>query len=380
MPTAMNGTDKEGNLVYPYIHIPVENLFMPVLAGVNYINRYKYEGRRPSRYLRTIARHFLPITPTSGFPPIADAIVKMSLGDDIWFDKKLYEDETVAMWAQYYDEHDRRQTPPLYVELGRTIYEITGNPNLLSPARMQGVVDSYVADHPISKAWNEYIQTKITGTPKFHQRRSAWDMLKSQPFLGKLLRVGRTSVNAFSDLEDIRTSTSTQRKLANDQLDKLVIKIRDERVPVDTALKFLADNPNTPPDEINRLKKRFGATLKYNEIAKGWTEETRRGIPGLSWWQSVATMLPADRAAAYYSWWSRVGSGKRKQLKRIAMAMPGFYGRTFGFHLHELQSYHGKDLPPKGRDWGVIDFYKEDNIDWNTREVPDPEYLGDLPY
>lgn len=347
LPSRYAGTSADGDIVHPYIHIKVDNLFMPAIGYTNLLMRKAVEGRDPNNMSLSILRATIPISPSGSIPPTLDAIYKYLGNADLWFGRSVSDYYgKVEPYAEYTPETGRHPTEPFYVEAARWLHNM--NPSLnISPDRSQAVVDTFLADHPFSSAWGHQYTNPWRDVPDYDMRASTAEKIASLPGVNRILKIGRHGANLFKDLEEFRLREPSAEKLLNDQLDAVVSKggtVED--------IKSFISSDQVPINEKERLANRAVSEIM---VRKAINSTNMKFMPTVQWWRTAGQSVRGkDRADAFYKYWVMLpDSAYRENMLNLALKLTDssvgfkFANEEFIQEFMRLRREQGDELPDK---------------------------------
>lgn len=354
--------DKNGNPIHPYLHIPIDNLYMPVVGGMNWIMRHATTGQKPSQPVADLIKNAVPISPTGSIPPTIDAMVKLYGNLDMWTGKEVFPGaDRIADYAEFFPEHDRRATDRFYVWWGSALGEsgLVRDSALLeptsSPERVKSVVNTFIAGNPVDRLWSEQLEPLLFGPTEFQQNRSGVEAFAAQPFITRLVKFTHPDINAFRSARGPSDEFNAVKKLNTDKMDAWAEKIARGEMQLQTAETFIRDSAGIPKDEKKRMAARLKAGIVFQRVSKSIPRKDRIGMPSPVFFLSMAERTdPRDRALIYYEEWVRKGPEQRAAMERIARTMSTrglgarFFDRNdvFRRELERLKRVHGTEPQP----------------------------------
>jgi hypothetical protein len=350
----------DGVIMYPRIYIKTENIFMAPIGMVNMAMRRIYEDREPDGMAVSILGHLSPVTPTGLLPPTMDAALKLIGNHDFWFNKDVWTGaENIEPWAEYHAMHRKNATPTIYRWMGQFMTESIGideQASLASPERLRAVVDTFMADHPISNLGGQVAERLLWGeTPDATRWQSMDEFWARQPGIRRVLRFDNPSRNMFQDMQRLRDDKPTERKIINDNADNIAARIIQGEMNQEQFGRFLLDS--VEPEERERVAVRIITSVKIGDILNNIPPSKRNGIPPRDWWIASGSTHGEDRARIFNQQVRNMETpGKRSQMKRIARQLTSAKVKVKYMNpdfMRELQRLEGEQDDVYGYGYGA---------------------------
>lgn len=360
----MRSTTPDGDIVYPYVHIPIDNLLMPFVGSANWLMRYNITGEIPSRPIRDMLTN---ITPGGGVPsiPTLDALTKLFSNYDTWKSSQVFPNpQGISRYMEYYPVGTRKETPRMYVWAGEQMNALgLGNVDVASPERLRAAVDTFVGSSPFSHLWAQNFDPLLEDPASYKGAMPFDQMIAQQPGIRSVFKMTHPSINAFRESDTMMKPYGDLQKRMNDRVETELRRAVNTKQDPKVIAKQLFSDPNYPTEVKEIGMRRFMSGYIYNRVVASMPADSRVGLPGLSWWQNTAQSLnPRDRATLFFSEWKRKSTPRRNAMWNMArrMSVPGigfsYIDQQKGLFLDEfnkLKSRYGDDVESSWFDTSV---------------------------
>jgi len=352
LPPQFSYIDADGKLKHRMIPIAADGMAVPAIAIAGYMmRRWNEPGRKADDMIQnSIFKSTIPTFGTSSFP-FMSAALSIFGNYDSFKNAPVFPRDVGSTYQEYYAEHERNNTPQIYVEFGKWLHE-TGLVNdgalegFKSPERLRKAFNSYVPNHTITQAFN--MMDTLVNPDTFELLNENRHMLDNAPFLGKVIKDASPGINLRADMDTGTQEQSIVNEDARKKVDKLTMLVAHNKLDVDTALANIDSMPITPENK-SRLKIGLYIDNEVNKIYGRLSIASREGIPPIQWWGHLGRVTGGkDRARFYIDRIKATAPNKRavmEQIKRrLSVTSKRFPIITSEFYREESRLRHSEDM------------------------------------